>query len=161
MKPEPIGQALRTPGHASFRMDAADAIGPAGSVAGTRIQILCPCGNEAQARAANAVLAALLREENVRRWGGLTCSAVAEPSVVGAFWNERERDWEIDRSVLVLIDAIGEPESECWTYAARLHDLVARIYDRHLQPQRRFWVTVHPVRIVDTGASSVFGKATA
>jgi hypothetical protein len=114
----------------------------------TRIQLICPCGNDAQVRAAREVIAALLGDECVQRWGGITYSGVADPSFIGAFWNEHQRDWEIDRNVLILIDAPGEPESACRDYAVRLHDLVARIYAARGEWQRRLWVSVHPVTLV-------------
>jgi len=143
------GRAAAPPALAVFA-PAARRVGE-GVIHATRIQIICPCANAAQMRAANDVFTTLLADEDVRRWGGLTCSGVLEPAFLGAFWDAEVCGWEIERNALIFIDAVGEPEHACREYALALHGLVGRIYARHGQPQRRLWITVHPVAVIAGG----------
>lgn len=129
-----------------------------GHIGATRIQIICPCGNVERFRAANEIIVFLLREENVRRWGGLTYSSIADPAFTGTFWNTDRHVWETERHVLIAIDAIETSDGECRRYAAFLHDVVSRSYARHGQKQQRIWVATHPVSVVHDVVSQANGK---
>lgn len=114
-----------------------------GLATGVRILLICPCGNLQRFRAANAVIAHLLGDPVIQRWGGLTYSSIAEPAFSGAFWHAD--GWETDENVLIFVDVVGAPEPPGSAYLAGLRDAVATIYRRHGEAQRHVWVTQQPL----------------
>ncbi|MGI8552271.1 MAG: hypothetical protein ACR2PL_16020 [Dehalococcoidia bacterium] len=76
-----------------------------------RVQLICPCGNARQYRAAAIVIASLLDEKSIQEWGGFTHSQHRNPVFTGQFWdtervsNGQPGSWAEDRNLLIFIDA--------------------------------------------------------
>jgi hypothetical protein len=120
-------------------------------LAGTRVQLVCPCGSASLLRATNRIIALLLAEETVQQFGGCTYSTLDPPVFTGQFWDIRPTGagaWEEDRNVLVTIDAPGQAPEVLLPYFSGLRERVNAVYAQGGEPQKALWITAQPVSIL-------------
>ncbi len=122
-------------------------------ISATRILLVCPCGNAALNRAAKAILVFLQKEHQIQQWKGLTFSSFVPPVFTGLFWDEEEErakeKWKTDYNLLVTIDAPELLPSDLFDYLTRLYGRLNTFYANEGLPQKKLWITVHPLAILE------------